>query len=321
MEKKIRMKNNRQKIINILKHFEIPYWTEGKNVSVDSVNICCPFCDDKSNHCGIFQDTMVFNCWRCSQKGPFKYLLSELTHFSEDECHRIIEEFDTIFRESTVDQIEDIFNKENEVRKHVGISKVSLPEYFEKITLDIDFPLLDKYLNRRKISFDIIIKYRCGICRVGQYMNRMIIPVFLGNEVVAYQAADLTGRAEVKYRTGPLDVEINNYLYNYDNIKENGRMIITEGILDCWRTGDEAVATFGTHITEKQKQLILDRKLKELIICWDGEAYWQARKVIEFFRPFISNISIIKLPGKEDPDSLGREEVFKLIEEENKGGI
>jgi len=292
------MKNHRQRIINILKHFEITFWTQGKNVSIDSINVQCPFCGDHSNHMGIFQDTMIFHCWRCSQKGPFAYLLSELTHFSEDECCRIIEEFDTTFRESTVDQIEDIFNKENEVRKHVGISKVDLPEYFEKITSDIDFPLLDKYLNRRKISLDTIIEYKCGICRVGQYMNRMIIPVLLRYEVVAYQAADLTGKAKVKYRTGPPDVLINDYLYNYDNIKLNGRMIITEGILDCWRIGEEAIATFGTHITEKQKQLILDKKLKELIICWDGEVFWSARKIVEFFRPFITSVSIIKLSGK-----------------------
>lgn len=307
------MKNNRQKIINILKHFEIPFYTSGKNVSIDSVNVRCPFCNDHSNHCGIFQDSMVFHCWRCSVKGPFEYLLSRLTTFSEDECEKIIQGFDVTFRESTVDQIRDILNREEETRERPGVEKVELPEYFEEVTLDIDSPLLFKYLERRKISIDTIIEARCGVCRVGSSANRMIIPVFFEGKLVAYQAADLTGFAKLRYKTGPASVLINDYLYNYDNVEVGGRMMVAEGILDAWRIGDEAVSSFGTSLTEKQKQLILDKKLKELIFVWDGDAYWKSRDVSKFFEPFISVVRTIKIPDGEDPDSFGKEKILELV--------
>jgi hypothetical protein len=314
------MKNHRQKIISILKHFEIEHWESGKNVSIDSVNVQCPFCDDHSNHMGIFDDTLKINCWRCSQRGPFEFLLSELTGFTEAECKRIIEDYDETFRESSLDQIVAILNKEPEEKKQHTSEVVELPQYFELITYDTDFSLLTSYMRRRKISIDTLIQHTCGICRVGQYMNRMIIPIFLGGEVVAYQAADLTGKADLKYRTGPPGVFINDYLYGYDDIEEGGTMLPTEGILDAWRLGVNAVATFGTSLTEKQKQLILDKKLKKLIAVWDPEAYWEARKTFRFFEPFIEEISIIKISDTwegQDPDSLGKEGVYKQIEEEN----
>jgi len=307
------VKNYKQKIISILKRFEIPYWTEGKNVSVDSVNIQCPFCSDHSNHCGIFQDTLVFHCWRCNTKGPFERLLAKLTSFTEDECKDIIDNFDVTFKESTVEQIIEILNKEKNVEKSQK-TKVELPKFFERVTYDIDFPLLFKYLERREIDLDTVVKMKCGVCLAGQYMNRLIIPIYQGEDLVAFQAADLTGRAQVKYRTGPKGVQINNYLYNYDSIE--GRMIITEGVLDVWRVGSCAVATFGTHLTEKQKKLILDKKLNHLIFLWDGDAYWKARRAADFFKPFVEKVDVIMLPKGEDPDSAGTERVWKLIEEE-----
>jgi len=302
----------KQKIANILRELKIPCWTEGKNVSVDSVNVRCPFCDDHSNHCGIFTNTVRFHCWRCHTTGSFGYLLSRLTTFSEDECERIVRDFDTTFGESTVDQIRNIFDREEEAKEQTKIAEIDLPRYFEKITPDIDFPLLYRYLERRRVSLETIIGAKCGICRVGKYMNRMIIPVFFEEKVVAFQAADLTGTAEIKYQTS--NAKINSFLYNYDNIER--RAIIVEGILDAWRVGKEAVASFGTHLTERQKQLILDKELDELVMCWDGAAYWYSREVIKFFEPFISVVKVIKIPDGEDPDSFGRDRIFKFINQE-----
>lgn len=299
----------KQKIANILRELEIDCWTEGNNVSVDSVNVQCPFCDDHSNHCGIFIDTTRFHCWRCRTTGSFEYLLSILTPFSENECKNIIQNFDTSFRESTIDQIRGILDKEVEIRKSTKVEVIELPQYFEEIILNTDFPLLFKYLERRKISLETIMGAKCGICRVGKYMNRMIIPVFFEGKPVAFQAADLTGLAEVKYKTS--NDEINNFLYNYDSIDK--RAIIVEGILDAWRIGREAVASFGTHLTEPQRQLILDKKLDELIMCWDGEAYWDSREVVKFFEPFIPVIKVVKIPDGEDPDSFGKEKILKLV--------
>ena len=84
-------------------------------------------------------------------------------------------------------------------------------------------------------------------------------------------------------------------------------MILTEGVFDCWRVGEDAVATFGTHITEEQKKLIHRKNLKELIFAWDGDAYWKARKIAQQFTCSLEKVRIVLFNKEEDPDSYGKE--------------
>lgn len=314
------MNITKQQIINIFRSLNIPYFTSGKNVSDDSVNIKCPFCDatgnpDPSDHLGVFVGNGVFSCWRCKKKGPFHYLLMKITGFSEEYCKDIIENSIDKSDKDTIDIIKEIINSKPEYNNKTQIKFSGLPEFFVPITKHTNYSLLNKYLNRRKISIDTVIEHGCGICRVGKFMNRMIIPVFFNGKVVSFQAADLTGKAELKYKTATSN--INDYLYGYDNISTGGRMIITEGILDKWRVGKDAVCTFGTHFTDKQRKLIIKKKLNELIMLWDGDAWQYAMKESGYFEPFVNIVRTVILPKEHDPDSYGKEfgneELMKVI--------
>lgn len=306
---------DKEKIIDIYKHFEIDYWVDGKNVTKNWINIQCPFCDDQSNHCGVDPKTERFSCWICGQTGSFIDLLIKLTGLSYRECRDIISTSSISFQESTTDYIDKVFSEDKPESTQVVHGRVELPERFEIVTYNTKFPLLHSYLRRRGILIETILEHSCGICRSGQYMNRLVIPVFFQQEMVAFQAADLTGFAELKYKTS--SDRINDYLYGYDKI-ENGKVVLVEGILDAWRVGKDALATFGTHITERQKYLILEKNLRELIFAWDGDAYWKARKAADFFKPFVEGVEIVRFPEGEDPDSYGavygQEALFELME-------
>ena len=302
---------NTKQLIRILNDYNIEYWTEGKNVSKDSVNVTCPFCNDHSNHCGIFEDTFVFHCWKCNATGPFIRLFQQLTNLSSTECERIVNSSEISFKQSSKEQINQLINKEqtDEVLNNKNL-EINLPEYSELITPKTKSVLLDNYLKRRNISLDTILEYNCYICEVGKYMHRMIIPIYYEEKLVCYQAADLTGRADLKYDI-PKQVDINTYLYGIDNISTS--MILVEGILDVWRLEEFDCATFGTHITDAQKNLIEDKHLNTLIFCWDSDAYWKAKKQAKYFEPFINNVKVIKLPEGEDPDSLGKWKTLELV--------
>jgi hypothetical protein len=286
----------KQQIIEILKQLDIPC-TPGpaKNVAPDAIGIKCPYCDDHSNHLGIFEGDGNFSCWRCRTKGPLIYLIRKLTGWSEDKCKELIG-YDSSFKD---DESSDVTNRQS--NQFLG-----LPKLFEKVTTDTDFQLFHEYMERRHIQISTIIKNGCGICRAGRYMNRLIIPVIFNGKIVSFQAADLTGSARLKYDTAPGD--INQYLYNYDSIKTNGKMILTEGILDTWRAGNDAVCSFGTHLTDRQRQLILDKKPSELVFLWDEDAYFKISPYNSdagWFLPFIDRIKIVRLLEGEDPDSYG----------------
>jgi DNA primase len=140
-------------------------------------------------------------------------------------------------------------------------------------------------------------------------MHRLIIPVYLNGEFVSFQGADLTGKADLKYKAGTDNIK--SLLYNYDGIEDV--MVVTEGVLDAWRVGDNAVCSFGTSITDDQKQLIINKNLKHLVFMWDSDAYWYAKKEAEYFRPFVDIVDVIKLPPDADPDEMEHEELNKIL--------
>jgi len=301
--------DNRQKILTFYKQYEIPFWTHGKNVSDGAINVKCPYCNDHSNHMGVFIEDMVFSCWRCNRKGPFHILFSTLTGLPVKTCQELVEETEQDFKEPVSAQIKAKFEVHPVSEYMFEAKEIDWPELCED--LDFEYPLLRAYMKRRNISKQTLLHENCKMCKYGRYSQRLIIPVFFNKKLVSYQAADMTGKAELKYDTAKGN--INNFLLGYDNIDDI--MILSEGALDKWRIGDAAVFTFGTSLTDIQKNLILSKPLKYLVFAWDSDAFWKARKQAEYFRPFIENVCIIKLPDGEDPDSLGHNNIWKLIEE------
>jgi len=290
-------------ITNILQRHNIQYWTEGKNVSQDAINIQCPFytCGDHSNHMGIFTNSLLFNCWKCHRRGHFSFLLKVLTSMTDTECQEEIENEKILIGMKE----EDVTPKE----KKQSVSP--LPEFFEKVESRTKFLLLYKYLKRRNLSLDLIIEKECGICRVGPYMNRLIIPVFFKGKQVSFIAADMTGTALTKYLFPGTD----KYLYGYDEIEIGGTIILVEGLLDQWRTGDGSVAMLGSYLTKEQKLLLIRKKPKNIIFCLDGDAYWHAKDAATFFEPFVERVEVIHMDFEDDPDSLGTSKIWKLVEE------
>jgi len=310
--------NHARTIIAVLEHHNILYWEQGKNVSQDSINVQCPYCGDQSNHCGIFIKDMGYHCWRCNRTGTLPFLLAYITRQSVEECKEQIESFGINFSEDSANQIEDLWSESNiSVEESSDSNTIVLPEYFEPVTEQLDFPLLDSYLKRRDISRQILIDHHCGICTVGSCMNRLVIPVYFEGQLASYQAADLTGCSSLKYQTA--SNQINQFLYRWDYLDWSlGYVILVEGVLDAWRLGGNTLATFGTSLTTQQRKLLIEKKISCLVFCWDGDAWTFAEKEADELRAFIPHISIIYLPwdqdpDNQDPDSFGFEKTWKEI--------
>jgi len=307
--------NNRQLIATILDDLNVTYWTSGTNVSRDSINIQCPFsdCDDHSNHLGIFDDSLLFSCWKCRRKGHFSFLLSIISGDSIEECQGMIDAYSDAKDKDGAERILEASTAWKGKGEEDKLAETSpLPEYFERVYVGMNFPLLRRYIKKRKITIEQLVEIGCGVCRVGKYMNRLIIPVRQHDKQVSFTAADMTGQARTPYVFPSMS--INNYLYGYDDVQNV--MIVTEGVFDKLRVGVEAVAMFGSYLTDIQRSLILKKELDWLVFCLDGDAYWQAKDVSNFFLAYIDRVAVIRVPFEEDPDSLGTREIWKLIEEQ-----
>ena len=305
-------------IINLLERYDIPYSEEGKNVTEGiTINTECPFCDDVSNHCGIFRNSMKFHCWKCGMKGDLPYLLARITRRPKEFFFGEIKASGVTFEQDSEQLIKDIFNPSIalDISEKRSFS-VKLPEYFQPVQ-DANSILLDDYLLRRNISLDVLIQHQCGICEVGEYMNRLIIPVYFQGVLKGFQAAAMTVRAETKYKADTVNSLIKQYFYRWDRIDKNlDYVVVVEGILDAWRLYHNTLCSFGISLSSNQKKLLIKLNPKKLIFCPDSDAYMNTLRTAEEFTPFIEEVYIIQFPEGEDPDSYGKEESWALIEEE-----
>ena len=286
--------------MNIIEYLEdkgIEYKTRGKNVSQGWIGINCPFCPDgdPSNHLGIHLQTGIISCWRCGAKGSIFKLVIKYG----DSPHIISSKY---FKSSIYTPPKRQFSQECE-----------LPSEAKDVLL---YPH-KKYLQKRGFSDPLFIFYRYNLkcCYLtGEWKHRLIIPVYMNNQLVTFTSRDVSDMSNLRYKTCPNEksiIPIKECIYNYDFVYN--KAIIVEGPIDAWKIGEGAVALFGKVATNKQINL-LGKKLKEAYIMFDSDGTEEAEELGKQLGLLIPHVEIIELE-KGDPAELEEREIFKLKRE------
>ena len=79
-------------ILRFYQDYSIPHFTEGKNVGAGWVNVCCPYCNDTSNHLGFSLAGNYFKCWRCGWH-PFKETLVKLSGMGRGQLNGVLHQY------------------------------------------------------------------------------------------------------------------------------------------------------------------------------------------------------------------------------------
>lgn len=104
-----------------------------------------------------------------------------------------------------------------------------------------------------------------GPCVARFLQERIVVPVIQGRSLVGWQARKIGSNCgTVKYLTSP-NLSKSKVLYNLDTALLYNVVILVEGVFDVWRLGPQAVALFGTSISEIQKM-----QLKAIFGCNGG---------------------------------------------------
>jgi len=170
---------------------------------------------------------------------------------------------------------------------------------------------LRRFLATRRIPLDVCMRRNAYFCPLpaGEWALRFVVPIYEGGKMVGMQGRDTTGIARSKYHT-PIGCPLHHYLYGLDLVS-GGDIFVVEGIFDAWRLGTQAVATFGTKLSDMQLSKLLDKGVSGIIMSWDGDAYNQAKVAVKPLLGLV-NVKVLRLPHGHDPDSLGDREVRNL---------
>jgi hypothetical protein len=310
------MDEYRNFIIDTLNEHGVEFKEFGKNISSKAIGVRCIYCDDTSTHMGVMTDKLNCTCWKCKESVSFAKYMSDHTglpihNFFLKDRKRPIRDLTPLVQRILVEKSKKRYSKD--IIGDSAIKEEPLPPGSLRVNYGDDYPLLLEWQKRRKIHRSMLVKYGCHICFEGKFRNRLIVPVLYNKLVVGFVGLDLTGKSSVKAKNS--SNAINDYLYNYDSVPFGGSVIITEGILDSWAVN--GVATLGTHLTPKQRLLLKAKKPKIIIVMRDGDAYMKGRKKSKL-SDCADQVIHVKLPEKEDPDSLGRNKCYELIREKLK---
>ena len=308
---------SRDRLHSILSALRIAYEDTGKAVNVD-----CPFCmsqrtgqRDTERRCGVFVESGRFHCFRCHRTGNLRHLLVIGYHIDQDAFDRIVSgqwRDDAVSTDLTAAVRQRLAGRSVEPEEKKPLEP--MPPESRKVNAEAlaDSSVLRRFLKNRRISLDTCETYEARyVGGMGWYAHRLCWPAYNDQGVlVAWQARDLTGKAKRKYLSHG---DTGGVLYWSAEVRPPGRIYLVEGVLDCWRMEHSCVASFTKDLTMKQRRsLLADTAVKELVLCWDSDAWRQSLRVARELAPVLPRVGYVRLPDGEDPDSMGADAVRKL---------
>ena len=292
-------------LIEFLESNNIEYWQGGKNVSSGYINIQCVFCDDTSNHLGINKKSLKCNCWKCGSH-TFVDLVMEIKSCSLKDAKEI---FKSISKGD--------FYEENIVEK------TDLTLKFPKNATKI-FPKQHlKYLKKRGFNPNRIIRdfdlYACGFDN-QDYKFRIIIPIYQMGKMVSFTTRDITGRADIPYKTAKPSESLirpKECIFNIDTIRPGKDLILTEGPFDVMKFGQGAICFLGVKLTDERILQLSNKMIDRLFIIYDNDPMTKtgqksSKRIFEVLKFHIRKIVVVSLNKHKDLGQMSFDEIQEL---------
>jgi len=201
-----------------------------------------------------------------------------------------------------------------EVKKE---GKVELPKEFLSLVYKHPSPVYKNammYLHKRGITYEDILKYNIGYCDQGLYTNRVIIPSYDEDGQLNFFVGRDIFESKMKYRNSPTPKDVVGFelFINWDE-----PIVLCEGPFDAIAIKRNAIPLFGKTILSNLKRKIIEKKVKQVYISLDRDAFQDSLKMVEDFMKNDIDVYFVNLPEK-DPSDLGFEKVIPLLKETEK---
>ncbi len=281
---------------------------KGQPTSKGNFAFKCPFCTHHKNKMEINLRTTskrenFWHCWVCGAKG--KTLLSLFKKIKAPQGK--INELNVLIVPSKKEQ-------------HIEQDALELPKEFIPLYKPVEDKIAQieakhaiKFLKKRGITQDDIIKYNIGFCKEGKYEYRVIIPSFdeLGR-LNYFIARDYKEPSLQKYKNPPASAKdvIGFELY----INWDAPIILVEGIFDALTIKRNVIPLFGKVIHGKLMEKLVKSSVNRIYIALDADARRDALKQAEMLMSYGKEIYLVEMEGK-DANEIGFKNFLNTLEQ------
>jgi DNA primase len=283
---------------------------KGQSTSKGNYAFKCPFCTHHKNKMEISLRTTekrenFWHCWVCGAKGK-----TLLTLFKKIKAPK-----------SKIDEL-NILVVPNKKDKTVEQGALTLPKEFisfndqEKFITDriaqIESKHAFRFLSKRGITNEDIIKYNIGFCKDGPYAERVIIPSYNELGQLNYFIARAYKDSDRKYKNPPVASKdaIGFELY----INWDAPIILVEGMFDALTIKRNVIPLFGKVLHDKLMKKLVESSVNRIYIALDNDARKDALKQAETLMSYGKEVYLVEMEGK-DANEIGFEQFLNTIEQ------
>ncbi len=290
----------------------------------EQVQVNCPRCQEREGlsqpdgkfNLEINTAKRMFRCWKCDEPKFSGSLGRLIKTFGTSIDYEIYKSYAGIFQDYIFDEEEKEYFQVKLPDETILFSQMDIknPEHFEAYNY---------LVNERKISRDIILKYRLGFCTTGKYAKRIIIPSYdingnINYFIGRYYGSDQKNRKKMPYLNPKADKDA--IIFNEGLVNWDSTVYLVEGAFEMLSFPVNSIPMLG-----KTLSTTLFMKLKELkpdvVVLLDPDAY---KNSVELFYTLYTiyigceeRVKIVKIPTEEDLDELrknqGIDEVIKVL--------
>jgi len=189
---------------------------------------------------------------------------------------------------------------------------LSLPEGYKIFDDSLESNQALRYLKKRGITQNDIIRYNIGYCSSGPYSGRVIVPSYDKNNQLNYYV----GRSYFSDETNKIKApSTNKDIIGFELfINWDLPIILCEGAFDAISIRNNVIPLFGKTIPKALLKKLLENNVTDIYLVLDQDAIKNSIKYSEQLMNYNKKVYLVELNGK-DPNILGFEKINKLIKE------
>jgi DNA primase len=282
----------------------------GGSVDVRGANIAveCPSCGKSGKRkLSIHIETGRCHCWVCGLRA--KRVSSVLyKHVSKD----VADEYRTKCEGGTA--LSDMTDSEQDEKE---AERLTLPDNFQPVysksaLADPDARNAVRYLFRRGLGVDDIVRFRLGVSSAMR--RRVIIPSFDADGRLNFY----TGRSvdpDVTLRYSNCKAKKTEIVFNELNIDWKSELVLVEGPFDLFKCPDNATCLLGSSLTEGH--LLFQRiaaNRTPVVLALDADMQKKSQRIAEMLNSYDCQVRVLDVsPGTKDVGDMTHAEVMAAV--------